>query len=39
MRLMNEEIVNELKLRLDSEKSMSKRVKLKRLIQEFKELD
>jgi flagellin-specific chaperone FliS len=39
MRLLNEDIIRELQLRLDSEKSMSIRVKLKRLIKDFKELD
>jgi hypothetical protein len=39
MRLLNEDILRELQLRLDAEKSISTRVKLKRLIKEFKELD
>ena len=39
MRILNEEILRELKLRLDSEKSLSKKVKLKQLISEFKKLD
>jgi hypothetical protein len=39
MRLLNEEIVRELTLRLDAEKSLSKKVKLKQLISDFKKLD
>ena len=39
MRLLNEEIIRELKLRLEVEKSLSKKVKLKQLIIEFKKLD
>jgi hypothetical protein len=39
MRLLNEDIIRELTLRLDAEKSLRKRVKLKFLISEFKKLD
>jgi hypothetical protein len=39
MRLLNEEIIRELTLRLEVEKSFSKKVKLKQLISEFKQLD
>jgi hypothetical protein len=38
MRLFNEDIIRELNLRLECEKSLSKRVHLKRLIEEFNKL-
>ena len=38
MRLGNDDIISELKLRLEKEKSLSKKVKIKQLIQSVKEL-
>jgi hypothetical protein len=39
MRLNNEEMIREIELRLEVEKTFSKKIKLKNLIQEIKNLD
>jgi hypothetical protein len=38
MRIGNDEIIHELKLRLEKETSLSKKMKLKQLIEEIKQL-
>lgn len=39
MRLLNEDIIRELKLRLGEEKSLKKKIILKKLVELFKDLD
>jgi len=39
MRILNEDIIRELKLRLNDEKSLKKKIILKKLVELFKELD
>ncbi|MDD3159437.1 MAG: hypothetical protein PHQ98_00540 [Candidatus ainarchaeum sp.] len=39
MRLINDEIVREFQLRLEVEKTLSKKMKLKKIIEDIKNLD